>query len=147
MHSAMAANDSLLLFAAVTECFTLQRSQNCINNTHNRFTALWILSGTTRVSQHQKKHSPTHTHRGHQISLSTSSIYFDPWHTPYSIHALYSLFPQSLSKLNVKISIFSILMTIFHELVSPSWFASPTCSRGWLTTLLISFSCMTLVVV
>jgi len=24
------------------------------NPTHNRFTALWILSGTTRVSQHQK---------------------------------------------------------------------------------------------
>ena len=25
------------------------------------FTALWILSGITRVSQYQKKHSPTHT--------------------------------------------------------------------------------------
>jgi len=25
---------------------------------HNRFTALWILSGTTRVSRYQKKHSP-----------------------------------------------------------------------------------------
>ena len=36
---------------------------------HNRFTALWILSGTTRVSRYQKKHSPTHTHCGHQISL------------------------------------------------------------------------------
>jgi len=27
-------------------------------HTHNRFTALWILSGTTRVSRYQKKHSP-----------------------------------------------------------------------------------------
>ena len=35
----------------------------------NRFTALWILSGTTRVSQYQKKHSPTHTYHGHDLSL------------------------------------------------------------------------------
>jgi len=52
-------------------------------NTHNRFTALWNLSGTTRVSRYQKKHSPTHTHRHHQSSQSTFSskncnhIYFD----------------------------------------------------------------------
>jgi len=31
--------------------------------------ALWILSGTTRVSQYNKKHSPTHTYYGHQSSL------------------------------------------------------------------------------
>jgi len=37
--------------------------------THNRFMASWILSGTTRASRYQKKHSPTHTHRGHQSSL------------------------------------------------------------------------------
>ena len=29
-------------------------------HTHNHFTALWILSGTTRMSWYQKKHSPTH---------------------------------------------------------------------------------------
>jgi len=52
-------------------------------HTHNRFTALSILSGTTRVSQYQKKHSPTHTHRGHQIFLSASSIYYDPWRGIY----------------------------------------------------------------
>ena len=28
-------------------------------HTHNRFTALWNLSGTTRVSRYQKTHSPT----------------------------------------------------------------------------------------
>ena len=28
-------------------------------HTHNRSTALWIMSGTTRVSLYQKKHSPT----------------------------------------------------------------------------------------
>jgi len=38
-------------------------------HTHNRFTALWILSGTTWVSRYQKKHSPTHTYRGRQSSL------------------------------------------------------------------------------
>jgi len=37
-----------------------------VENRGNRFMALWILSGTTRVSQYQKKHSPTHTYRGHQ---------------------------------------------------------------------------------
>jgi len=31
--------------------------------------ALWILSGTTQVSQYQKKHSPTPTYCGHQWSL------------------------------------------------------------------------------
>ena len=67
-------------------------------HTHNCFTTVWILSGTTRVSPYHKKHSPTHTHRGHQSSLSASSIYYHPWHPPYSIHVLYSLFSQSLSK-------------------------------------------------
>ena len=38
-------------------------------HTHNHFKALWILSGTTWVSRYQKKHSPTHTYRGHQLSL------------------------------------------------------------------------------
>jgi len=35
----------------------------------NHFTALWTLSGKTQVSQYQKKHSSTHTYRGHQSSL------------------------------------------------------------------------------
>ena len=42
-------------------------------HTTHRFMALWILSGTTRVSRYQKKHSPTHTYRGHQSSLLPSS--------------------------------------------------------------------------
>ena len=41
------------------------------NYYYNRFTAHWTLSGTTRVSQYQKKHSPTHTNHGHQPSLTT----------------------------------------------------------------------------
>jgi len=43
----------------------------------------------------------THTHCGHQSSLSAFSIYYDPWHTPYSIHVLYSPFPPSLSKFSL----------------------------------------------
>jgi len=38
-------------------------------HTHNCFMALWTLSGTTCMSRYQKKHSPTHTYRGHQSSL------------------------------------------------------------------------------
>ena len=53
------------------------------------------------MSRYQNKHSPTHTHRGHQSSQSAFSIYYDPWHPQYSIHMLYSLFPQSLSKFSV----------------------------------------------
>jgi len=44
-------------------------SSDHTTHTHNRFMALWILSRTTRVSRYQKKHSPTHTYRGHQSSL------------------------------------------------------------------------------
>jgi len=36
-----------------------------------------------RVSRYQKKHWPTHTHRGHQLSISAFSIYHDPWHPLY----------------------------------------------------------------
>jgi len=49
-------------------------SQQYLSHTHNRFTALWNLSGTTRVSRYQKKHSPTHTHCGHQQNLSVIII-------------------------------------------------------------------------
>jgi len=36
---------------------------------YNHFTAVRTLSRTTRVSQYQKKHSPTHTYCGHQTSV------------------------------------------------------------------------------
>ena len=60
-------------------------------HTHNRFTALWILSGTTWLSRCQKKHSPTHTYHGHQSSLicflhllrsmASSLFNFCVWHS------------------------------------------------------------------
>ena len=75
------------------ESFTLLHQSNTHTHTqsHNRFTALWILSGTTRVSWYQKKHSLTRTHHGHQISLSASSICYDPWHPPCSISLSYCI--------------------------------------------------------
>jgi len=54
----------------------LHSSLTTFIHTHNRFTALWILSGTTWVSWYQKKHSPTHTYRGHQSSLICFIITF-----------------------------------------------------------------------
>jgi len=86
---------------------------------HNHFMALWILSGITRVSRYQKKHSPTHTHCGHQSSLSASSIYYDPWHPPYSIHKLYSLFPQSLSKFSL------VYLLAWHPPLHTPYISSP----------------------
>jgi len=68
-------------------------------NYYNHFTALWALSGTTRVCWYQKKHSPTHTCRGHQSSLI--SIFYDPWHPPSSVYVPDSLFSQSLSKFSL----------------------------------------------
>jgi len=51
-------------------------------------TVLCILSGTTRVSRYQKKHSPTHTVTPIMVinhPLSASSIYYDPRHPPCSM--------------------------------------------------------------
>jgi len=44
-------------------------------HTHHHFTALWILSGITRVSQYQKKYSPSHTYHGHHESSLICFIY------------------------------------------------------------------------
>jgi len=76
-------------------------SQDTYTHTHNRFTALWILSGTIQVSWYQKKHSPTHTYRGHQSSLicflyllrSTASYLFN--------YMFDNLFPLSVSKFSL----------------------------------------------
>jgi len=93
-------------------------------HTYNCFVALWILSGTIRVSQYQKKHSPTHTYRGHQSSKSALSIYYDPWHPSCSIHTRDSLFPQSLSKF----SLFYLLA--WHPPLHTSYISSPNQSSS-----------------
>jgi len=71
------------------------------------------------VCQNQKKHSPTLTHRGHQISLSASSIYYNPWHPPYSIHVLYGHFPQSLSKFAL------VYLLAWHPPLDTPYISSP----------------------
>ena len=109
-------------------------------HTHKRFTALWNLSGTTRVSRYQKKHSPTHTHRGHQSSLSAFSIYYDPWHglplgwvpsTSYSIH----FFIQSLSSFRSTWPYKLVfLSTLYTEWLKSVW--NPYSKTKLVTTLL-----------
>jgi len=48
--------------------------------THTTVLRLWILSRTTRVSRYQKKHSPTHTYRGHHSSLICFLHLLWSWH-------------------------------------------------------------------
>jgi len=50
-------------------CWTVKWNNDNCTHTHDHFTARWILSGTTWVSQYKKKHSPTHTYRGRQSFL------------------------------------------------------------------------------
>ena len=129
-----AATNQIVVFVRVDETFTMiwiqghprsgSRSRETYTHTHtthmhNRFTALWILFATTRVSWYKKKHSPTHTHRGHQSPLSASSIYYDPWHPPYSIHVLYNLFPQSLPSFLWSTSWPGTLHFILHTFLQP----------------------------
>ena len=96
-------NSSVIPEICVASQLSTFSSSTCKQHTHkhNHFTALWNLSGTTRLSRYQKKQSPTHTHRGHQSALTAFSIYYDPWHPPFSIHMLYGLFTQSLSKFSL----------------------------------------------
>jgi len=68
-------------------------------HTHNRFTALWILSGTTRVSQYQKKHSPPHTYHDHQSSLICFLHLL--WSVGYSLFSLRAW--QSFSTISVQV--------------------------------------------
>jgi len=104
------------------ETKTEMKKRNTHTHTHNCFMALWNLSGTTRVSRYQKKHSPTHTHRGRQSSQFAFSIYYDPWHPLYSIHVLHSLFPQSLFKFSL-----AYLLAWYTPLHTPYIFSPNHC--------------------
>jgi len=87
------------------------------------FMALWILSGTTKVSQYQKNHLPSHTYHGHQSSLicflhltrSMASSLFNlcAWQSfcTISVQVLYGL-PLSLAPCT------SYCMSFFTQLVS-----------------------------
>jgi len=119
-HWKLCYNTIMLLFVGMSVSVCLSVCLLHTHTTHNCFTALWILSGTTRVSRCQKKDSPTHTHRGHQSSLSAFSIYYDTWYPPYSMHVLYSLFPQSLSKFSL------VYLLAFHPPLHTPYISSPS---------------------
>jgi len=83
-----------------------QAIANVDKHTHNRFMALWILSGTTRVSQYQKKHSLTQ-------HLSWSSV------IPYLLLPFYMI--------HGILPVQSTCLTVFFHNLSPSllkWSAS-----------------------
>jgi len=69
VFDASEAEDPILL--------NVTRRHACNYYYYNHYT----LSGTSRVSRYQKKHSPTHTLVIHQ-PLSASSIFHDPPHLP-----------------------------------------------------------------
>ena len=91
--------------------YLLQTHSERVKACDNHFTALWILSGTTQMSQYQKKHSPTYTYRGHQSSLicfvhllqSMASFLFlvQSMHVTVFFHNLCPGFLQSTSPLTV----------------------------------------------
>ena len=63
--------DTQQLTSTTTHLCSTDTHTHTHTHTHrhtNHLTALWILSGTTRVSRYQKKHSLTHTYHGHQSS-------------------------------------------------------------------------------
>jgi len=89
-------------------------------HTHNRFTALWILSGTTRCEPVPEE-TCIHSHLVINRLLSASSIYYDPWHPPCSIHApdnlfhnLYPSFLWSTSWLDT-LRFICLLHTFIHQ--------------------------------
>jgi len=88
-------------------------------HTHNHFTALWILSRTTRVTRYRKKHSPTHTYHGYQLTLICFPIYYDPWHPPCAIYVPASLFPQFLSKISL------VNLLVWHPQLHTPYISSP----------------------
>jgi len=87
--------------SVVGECFFWYRLTRVVPDKFYRAVkrlcvCVWILSRTTRVSQYQKKHSPTHNYHCHQSSLicflhllrsmaSSCSIYVPEIHFPQSL--------------------------------------------------------------
>jgi len=83
--------------------------------------ALWILSGTTRVSRYQKKHSPTHTHRGLQssllLSLSTTIHGILPIQSTCFTVFFHNLSPSFLWSTSWPGSLHFILHTFLHPII------------------------------
>ena len=89
------------------------------NYYYKHFTALWTLSDTTQVSQYQKKHSPTHTSRGHQPSL-ICFLHLLPSITSSIINLrVWQLFLQSLSKFSL------VYLLAWHPPLHTPYISSP----------------------
>jgi len=83
-----------------------------------------ILSGTTWMSRYQKKHTHSHPSWSSDTLLSTSSIYYDPWHPLCSVYMLDSPVPQPLSRSSLvsllvldPLLIYFILHTFLHTII------------------------------
>jgi len=87
--------------------------------THNHFTAFWILSGTTRVSIPEETFTRSHLLWSSVIPLSASSIYYNQWHPPCSIHVPDSLSPQSHSKFSL------VYLLAWHPQLQTPYISSP----------------------
>jgi len=83
---------------------------------YNHFMALRILSGTSRVSRYQKKHSPSHTYHGHQSSLICFLHLL--WYMASSLFNLHAL--QSFS---IKFSL--VYLLAWHPPLHTPYISSP----------------------
>jgi len=61
----------------------------------------------------------THSHALWSSNIPICFIYYNPWHTPYSIHVLYCLFPQSLSKFSL------VYLLAWHPPLHTPYISSP----------------------
>ena len=89
------------------------------NYTHNCFMAVWILSRTTNVSRYQKKHSSTHTHRGHQYPYQLPPSTTIPSILPIQPTCCTVFFPQSLSKFSL------VYLLAWHPSLHTPFISSP----------------------
>jgi len=79
----------------------LFRQRITYTHSHNRFTAIWILSGKPGWAGTIRNIHPLTPIVVISHPLSASSIYYDPRHSSCSIYVPDSLFPQSLSKFSL----------------------------------------------
>jgi len=116
-------------FRSTLSSYKLWKSVEPYYNYYNHFTALWTLSGTTRVSRCQKNIHPLWPLTpilAINHPLSSSSIFYDPWHPPCSIYMPDSLFHNLCPSFLLSVSWAGTLHFILHTFQSLSSFCS-TC--------------------
>ena len=83
---------------------------NCQPSRVSFLCLLIIQISVTQVSRYQKKHSPTHAYRGHQLSLLCFIIYYNSRHPPCSIYV-----PGSLSTISLQV-FFAVVVFVCYLL-------------------------------